>query len=120
MGIILLLLLMRLDLTQEWPSFRGPAAAGVADGQRLPDVWDGAKGIQIKWKTEIPGLAHSSPIVWGDRIFVTTAVSSRANCYVQAGLVRRRHRVGRSLRASVAGDFLGQEIRQDPVDKNGL
>ena len=86
MGIILLLLLMRLDSPQEWPSFRGPAAAGVADGQRLPDAWDGAKGTQIKWKTEIPGLAHSSPIVWGDRIFVTTAVSSRANATFKPGL----------------------------------
>src|SRR5258706_10601163 len=71
MGIIVLLLLMRLDSPQEWPSFRGPGATGVADGQRLPDAWDGAKEIQIKWKTEIPGLAHSSPIVWGDQIFVT-------------------------------------------------
>ena len=86
MGIILLLLLVRLDLTQEWPSFRGPAAAGVADGQHLPDAWDGAKGTQIKWKTEIPGLAHSSPIVWRDRIFVTTAVSSRPNATFKPGL----------------------------------
>jgi len=86
MGIILLLLLVRLDLTQQWPSFRGPAAAGVADGQHLPDAWDGAKGTQIRWKTEIPGLAHSSPIVWRDRIFVTTAVSSRPNATFKPGL----------------------------------
>ena len=85
MGIILLRLLMRSDSPQEWLSFRGPGAAGVADGQRLPDVWHGAKGFQIKWKTEIPGLAHSSPIVWGDRIFVTTAVSSRPNATFKPG-----------------------------------
>ena len=86
MGIILLLLLMQLDSPEAWPSFRGSAAAGVANGQRLPDAWDGGKRTQIKWKTEIPGLAHSSPIVWGDRIFVTTAVSSLPNATFKPGL----------------------------------
>ena len=69
-----------------WPSFRGPAASGVADGQSLPDRWDAASGQNILWRTAIPGLAHSSPIVWGDRIFVTTAVSSRANATFKPGL----------------------------------
>ena len=50
-----------------WPGFRGPSAAGVADGQQLPETWDVASGRNIAWKVEIPGLAHSSPIVWGDR-----------------------------------------------------
>lgn len=59
-----------------WPSFRGPQADGVAQGQNLPDRWDGVRGENIQWKTVIPGLAHSSPIVWGDRVYVTTAVSS--------------------------------------------
>src|SRR5215216_3056797 len=59
-----------------WPSFRGSQAAGVAENQNLPDKWDGAKGTNIKWKTRIPGLAHSSPIVWGNRVFVVSAISS--------------------------------------------
>jgi outer membrane protein assembly factor BamB len=70
----------------EWPSFRGAAAAGVAEGQNLPDTWDGVKGTNLRWKVRIPGLAHSSPIVWGDRIFVTTAVSSRGNATFKPGL----------------------------------
>jgi hypothetical protein len=41
----------------EWPSFRGPNAAGVADGQKLPDSWDATTGANIKWKTVVPGLA---------------------------------------------------------------
>jgi outer membrane protein assembly factor BamB len=69
-----------------WPSFRGPSASGVADGQRLPDRWDGAKGDRILWRTPIPGLAHSSPIVWGDTIFVTSAISSRKNATFKPGL----------------------------------
>lgn len=59
---------------QVWPSFRGFRGSGVADGANPPTVWDVEKGINVKWKTAIPGFAHSSPIVWGDRVFVTTAV----------------------------------------------
>jgi outer membrane protein assembly factor BamB len=69
-----------------WPSFRGSQAAGVAENQNLPDKWDGAKGTNIKWKTRIPGLAHSSPIVWGNRVFVVTAISSAGNDNFKPGL----------------------------------
>ena len=69
-----------------WPSFRGPNAAGVADGQNLPERWNGANGENVLWRTRIPGLAHSSPIVWGDRVFVTTAISSRASATFKPGL----------------------------------
>ena len=65
-----------LAAAQNWPSFRGPNASGVADGASPPARWDAVKSIRVRWKTEIPGLGHSSPVVWGDRIFVTTAVSS--------------------------------------------
>ncbi len=61
---------------QNWPSFRGPNASGVADGADPPVSWDAVKSVNVKWRTAIPGLAHSGPVVWGDRIFVTSAVSS--------------------------------------------
>ena len=69
-----------------WPSFRGPQASGVADGHTLPVTWNVGTGENIKWKTPIPGLSHSSPIVWGDRLFVTTAVSKDTNPYLRVGL----------------------------------
>lgn len=69
-----------------WPSFRGPGAAGVADGQHPPTAWDVGKGTNVRWKTPIPGLAHSSPIVWGDRIFLTTAVSADPKSEFKPGL----------------------------------
>ena len=69
-----------------WPSFRGPNASGVADGQQLPDRWNGQTGENILWRTPIPGLAHSSPIVWGDRVFVTSAISSQPNASFKPGL----------------------------------
>jgi len=57
-----------------WPSFRGPGGTGIADGQSPPVVFDVPKRINLAWKTPIPGLGHSCPVVWGDRVFVTTAV----------------------------------------------
>jgi outer membrane protein assembly factor BamB len=60
----------------DWPQFRGPRATGVADGQHPPTTWDVKSGTNVRWKTPIPGLGHSCPIVWGDRVFVTTAISS--------------------------------------------
>jgi len=69
-----------------WPSFRGPAASGVADGHHPPTTWDVEKGTNVRWKTSIPGLAHSSPIVWNDRVYLTSAVSSDDDPYLRIGL----------------------------------
>lgn len=69
-----------------WPSFRGMQAAGVAEKQNLPDKWDGKTGENILWRTPIPGLAHSSPVVWGQRVFVTSAVSSDPKASFKPGL----------------------------------
>jgi len=72
----------RAASAQEWPSFRGPAARGVADDQDLPADWDVKSGRNVRWKTAIPGVGHSSPIVWGDRVFVTTAVPAESPALV--------------------------------------
>jgi outer membrane protein assembly factor BamB len=72
--------------TQNWPSFRGANASGVADGAPTPTTFDATKSLNLRWKTPIPGLAHSSPVVWGNRVFITTAVSSQGNEYFRHGL----------------------------------
>ena len=72
--------------TGSWPSFRGLNASGVADGQHLPDTWNATTRENILWRTPIPGLAHSSPVVWGDRVFVTSAISSRPGATFKRGL----------------------------------
>jgi outer membrane protein assembly factor BamB len=69
-----------------WPQFRGPGASGVADGQGVPLRWDCATGDNVRFTTAIPGLALSSPIVWGDRIFVTTAVGAAGDVSFRTGL----------------------------------
>lgn len=69
-----------------WPRFRGPDALGIADGTPLPRTWNGESGDGIAWKTAIPGLGHSSPAIWGDRLFVTTAVSASGDAGLRTGL----------------------------------
>lgn len=71
---------------QNWASFRGNNASGVADGKTTPVNWDATKNVNLAWKTPIPGLAHSSPIVWGNKVFITTAISSDAKSEFRAGL----------------------------------
>ena len=86
-GALLLALWGAGDATaQNWPSFRGLRAGGVGDGQDLPIRWNADEGLNIAWRTFIPGLAHSSPVIWGDRLFVTTAVSSAGDDSFKAGL----------------------------------
>src|SRR5215210_495530 len=61
---------------QNWPQFRGPGATGVSEGQAKPVKWDASTSQNVRWKTPIPGLSHSSPVVWRNKVFVTTAVNS--------------------------------------------
>jgi outer membrane protein assembly factor BamB len=71
---------------QNWPSFRGANASGVAEGKPTPTTWNVEKGENILWKTPIPGLAHASPVVWGDKLFITTAISGDPKPFLRVGL----------------------------------
>lgn len=64
------------DATAHWPQFRGPHADGLAVGTTLPETWSATENVV--WKAELPGWGWSSPIIWGDKIFVTSAVSQQA------------------------------------------
>ncbi len=75
-----------------WPSFRGPSASGIADGQDPPTEWSAETGHNIQWKTEVRGLGHSSPVVWGDRLFVTSAVSDDPDPVFRYGTDGRQDR----------------------------
>src|SRR5436305_493121 len=71
---------------QHWPAFRGSNAAGVADGRPTAVKWNTVTGENVAWKTPVPGVAVSSPIVWGDRVFVSTAISGDPNQGIRTGL----------------------------------
>src|SRR5690348_12005137 len=69
-----------------WPSFRGANANGIARETTTPTKWNMERSENIAWKQSIPGLGHSSPIIWGDRLFVTTAVNQRKPGELKVGL----------------------------------
>jgi outer membrane protein assembly factor BamB len=69
-----------------WPAFRGSGFAGNGDGQAAPTRWDVASGQNVRFRTPLPGLGLSSPIVWDGRIFVTTAVSAKDDRTFRPGL----------------------------------
>ena len=69
------------DFDNYWPQWRGPQANGVSPHASPPVHW--SETNNVRWKITIPGLAHSSPVSWGDRIYVTTAVSADPNSVLQ-------------------------------------
>ncbi len=69
-----------------WPFFRGQDASGIAEGYALPVNWSVEKSENIRWKVPIPGLGLSSPVVWQDRIFLSTAISGQKDQKLKIGL----------------------------------
>jgi outer membrane protein assembly factor BamB len=68
----------------QWPQFRGPGATGVAPSLAIPDTWSAAE--HVVWKTDLPGVGWSSPIVWNDRIFLTAVIRADAGEAPKPGL----------------------------------
>jgi hypothetical protein len=83
-GLTLAALAGAAGATDQWPQFRGPQAGLVADDPALPDTWSETENVA--WKTTIPGLGWSSPVVWDDHIFVTAAIASGAEKPPMPGL----------------------------------
>lgn len=85
-GILLTLLLSSAMLSgkepENWSQFRGPNTQGISTATGLPTQW--SKDENIAWKTAIPGEGWSSPIVWGDRVFLTAATDGGKQCRVYA------------------------------------
>jgi outer membrane protein assembly factor BamB len=115
---------------ESWPSFRGPQASGIAEKQNLPDRWNVKTGENVLWRRPIPGLGHSSPVVWGDRIFVTAAISSNPKASFRPGLYgdgdssddRSRHRFVTYAIDKRTGKTLWERIAFDgvPIEKRHI
>lgn len=71
---------------RNWPAFRGDNASGNGDGQGAVVEWDVDTKQNVLWKAAIPGISNASPIVWGNRVFVVTAVSSAGDNTFRTGL----------------------------------
>jgi outer membrane protein assembly factor BamB len=76
----------RTNPSQDWPSYRGSHARGIAEGHALPERWDIEQGEHVRWRTPVPGLAHSAPVISGGRVFVCSAVRKRAPAELKIGL----------------------------------
>ncbi|QIA06278.1 outer membrane protein assembly factor BamB family protein [Draconibacterium halophilum] len=76
----------QVDPSRQWSMYRGKSISGYLDQANLPETWDVNTNKNIAWKTAIPGLGHSCPIVWGDQIFVTTAVSEQDEGDLKTGI----------------------------------
>ncbi|MBM3420494.1 MAG: PQQ-like beta-propeller repeat protein, partial [Bacteroidetes bacterium] len=74
------------DASRQWPMYRGQFASGVLDGASLPDSFDVASGSNVRWSVEIPGLGQSSPAIWGDVLYITTAISKADNTGLKPGV----------------------------------
>jgi hypothetical protein len=77
-----------------WPQFRGPQASGLETNAPAPTRWNIETGENIRWRTAIPGLAHASPILWGERAYVVTAV--------RPGIVWAHGRQGNYMQTPIA------------------
>ena len=81
-----------VSAVDQWPQFRGPQSTGVADDPALPETWSATRNVV--WKTEIPGSGWSSPVVWCDRIFLTSVISTVAPEVPKKGLYFGGNREG--------------------------
>jgi outer membrane protein assembly factor BamB len=76
----------QLKPERQWPSYRGYLSSGVLDQAALPESFDFRNGTNIKWKISVPGMGLSSPVIWGNRLFITSAVSEADNSGIQTGM----------------------------------
>jgi len=69
------------EIKKNWPRFRGPGGLGISAYTNVPSSWNGETGKGILWKTPVPLPGENSPIVWGNRVFLTGATESESEVY---------------------------------------
>lgn len=84
LSVCVLSLVANADGQTNWPQFRGEGARGIADNGNLPDRWTTTENVA--WKTDIPGRGWSTPIVWGDKVILTSVVNLGAGEEPKKGL----------------------------------
>src|SRR5262249_17696942 len=77
LAVVTVAALVGLSADENWPQFRGLRSGVAADDPALPDTWSASRNVA--WKIELPGRGWSSPVVWGDHVFVTAAIDTRAS-----------------------------------------
>jgi len=75
-----------IDATRQWSQYRGYLSSGFLDKADLPENWDTGTNKNVLWNVNIPGLGLSSPVIWGEKLFITTAISASDNAGLKAGI----------------------------------
>src|SRR5437588_5000880 len=75
---------------ENWPCFRGPTGQGISSEKGLPLTWSLKENLA--WQVEVPGVGWSSPVVWGNRLFLTTATEQGKSCHPNQAPRRPRWR----------------------------
>ena len=99
----------------DWPQFRGIRAAGVDDKHPAPLTWSVEKKQGIVWKTPIPGLGLASPVVWGDSVYLATAISGKTDSKLRIGYYGDIASVADETSHEWADLLSRQEDRRDQV-----
>ena len=97
------------EYNQQWPGFRGPWGSGFIENAKAPTIWNVDSTKNIKWKTAIPRLGHSCPVIWNDYLFVTTAANSTNSESLKVGLYGD---------IDVANDSVEHEFKMYCLDKH--
>ena len=66
-----------MESNRQWPSYRGYFASGYMDDAHLPDSFNIETSYNVKWNIEIAGLGLSCPVIWDNKVFITTAISEQ-------------------------------------------
>ncbi len=69
------------EIKANWPRFRGPGGLGIAAYTNVPKKWDVVTGEGIVWKSKVPRAGHNSPVVWGDKVFLSGGDESKLEVY---------------------------------------
>ena len=83
-SLVLILLTSVAVADGNWPQFRGPGSRGVAEGATLPDTWSSSENVV--WISDVPGRGWSSPVAWGEKIFITTVINQGKDEPAKKGL----------------------------------
>src|SRR5436190_4202562 len=114
-AFFLLLLSAPLFAADNWPMWRGPMGDGSSTEKNIPTKWNFKTGENIAWKVEIPGSGHSSPIVWGDRVFVVSCLGGADD--KMPDQKTRHDRVLISLDRKTGKTIWQQSVVESPLEK---
>jgi len=105
LSVLTLMAVPSVVRSENWPRFRGPNGQGISESQAIPVAWSEQ---DFNWKVELPGEGHSSPVVWGERVFVTCAQEKEARGFTVC------------LNAADGSELWRREYNPGKYPKNGL